>query len=81
MSERTAPCRGCGADIIWKYTEAGKRMPLNAESIPEPVAGAYRIDGQHCIAAQPMFDPPGTVYRLNHWATCPVADSFKEKRS
>lgn len=76
---RTSKCAGCGAEIIWTYTEQGKRMPLDAAPMPEtPIApGAYRIAGEVCHAAEPMFDPPGTVYYLNHWATCPQAEQFR----
>jgi len=80
MSERTSPCRGCGAPVIWKYTESGKRMPLDAEPIPEPAAGAYRIEGGLCLAASPMFDPPGTTYFMNHWATCKTPEAFRSKK-
>lgn len=27
------PCKGCGADIVWMKTTAGKSMPVDAETV------------------------------------------------
>jgi len=70
-------CSGCGEPITWKYTESGKRMPLNPDPIAAPVAGSFRIEGERCLVAQPMFDPPGAQYFLSHWATCPNSELFR----
>lgn len=78
MSQRSL-CTGCGAAILWAYTSAGKRMPLDAE--PSATApGSYRIEGNKCYPAEPLTDPPGTVTHMNHWASCPVRDSFRSKK-
>ncbi len=29
-------CAGCGASILWAFTPAGKRMPLDAEPLTDP---------------------------------------------
>ncbi len=71
-----ATCRGCGAPILWAYTERGKRMPLDTAP-SEPLPGTYRVAGQHGHPPSPLTDPPGTTYHMNHWTTCPVASSFK----
>lgn len=74
-------CSGCNAEILWAYTEAGKRMPLDAAPLPwdKVTPGAYWLDGHRCHAAAPMFDPPGLTYHMNHWATCPQAEHFRAK--
>lgn len=28
-----ALCRGCGAEIVWLKTEAGRNMPVDAETV------------------------------------------------
>lgn len=75
--ERTARCHGCGAAIIWRYTPAGKNMPLDAAVTSEPARGTYVItSAEDCRPAEPMFDPPGTEFHFNHWASCPNAQEF-----
>ncbi len=73
-------CDGCGRPIFFAWTEAGKKMPLDPTPVPEPVQGTYVVTGQTCRAAEPMFDPPGTIYHLCHWATCDTPDSFRSKK-
>ena len=75
---RRAVCAGCSAPVIWRFTPAGKRMPLDPDPVASPAPGTFRLEGEHrCIPAEPMFDPPGSTYYLAHWATCPQADQFK----
>jgi hypothetical protein len=79
MIPRTSPCTSCGAEIFFAYTPNGKRMPLNPEPIPGPVAGAYRVDGHQCYPAAPMLEAhPGPFY-MNHWTTCPTRDLHRSK--
>lgn len=75
----TSKCKGCGAPVVWRYTPAGKLMPLNAETLAQPNQGSYVVvDDKECRPAEPMFDQPGTAYHMAHWATCPNAEDFKQ---
>lgn len=65
-----AKCEGCGAEMIWTITEAGRRMPLNAK----PVPGLVTLDDNgraHGVKAK--------VYQ-SHYATCPKAEQFRKPR-
>lgn len=73
-------CKGCGRPIIWAYTEAGKRMPLDPEPVPDALVGTFVITGNQCRSSSPMFDSPDTVHHMAHWSSCPVADSFRGKK-
>lgn len=41
--KRGTACRSCGKWIIWLRTEAGKRMPVDAETV-EPMEMYFRKD-------------------------------------
>ncbi len=77
MSDQ-ARCNGCGAEILWRYTPAGKLMPLDVETIDQPLSGTYVIvNDQDCRPAEPMLDEPGTEYHMSHFATCSHANQFR----
>lgn len=75
-----AKCKGCGAEIRFLGTTAGKKMPVNAEPV------TYELDpnGAHTFLA-----PNGSVERgklvvagsrtgyVPHWVTCPKANDFR----
>lgn len=81
-------CKGCGADIIWITTAAGKKMPCDA--IPDYFAEAEGgnevfIDhhGQMRRGVRAGFDELESYHELGytpHWATCPHAGRFKKGR-
>ena len=74
-------CRGCGKTILWRYTPAGNRMPLDPEPVP-PAQGTYVIvDKDYCRPSEPMFDGQGTDHHMNHWTTCVKRDEFRPKGS
>lgn len=53
-------------------------MPLDVGLAEQPLAGTYVVvNDEDCRPAEPMFDPPGTDWHMNHWATCPKAEEFK----
>lgn len=74
----TNTCKGCGAEILWRYTERGRAMPLDAEPTAAYRKGTYvlDVDGAHCRAAEPLLDV-GVPLHMNHWATCPHAEDFR----
>jgi hypothetical protein len=62
-------CRGCGADIVWTVTEAGKRMPIDPK--PEKRLVLMRRDG----IENPIAMARDTY--MSHFATCPKAADFR----
>lgn len=70
-------CRSCNAEIIWAVTEAGRRIPLDAEPVKsDELRGLFVLyDGPERVA---RTVPP--VYRT-HFATCPNADQHRGSRS
>lgn len=81
MSDR---CRSCKAPVRWAMTDAGKRMPLDAEPNPK---------GEWRLAAAPAGELPRAVHvpesrrdalerelMIPHWATCPYADRHRRKQ-
>lgn len=78
-------CKGCGAEIDWIRTRAGKNMPVD----PEPVFVAVD-DGNDVFVTDegevihgrevPTNDGSAEVAFVSHWATCPVAGQFRRKR-
>ena len=59
-------CKGCGAEIRWITTEAGKAMPLDAKPV-----NFYIQSGETWKMTQGY---------IVHWATCPNAKDFKRKK-
>lgn len=83
---RPGTCAACKAPIRWCVTAQGSWTQLSAKqvdaSLPATLAIVAGTDGR-AIAAQanPLFDPPGTVYYQSHSATCPdAAKHSKGKR-
>ena len=69
-------CKSCAKPIIWGYTIAGRRMPLD----PEPVAdGNLVLDGRKVrwVTAE---DAPETR-RSSHFSTCIEAGSHRRRRA
>lgn len=71
-------CGSCGAPIVFRYTPAGKRMPLDLSPDAIATTTTYVLDGEGgCKPAEPMFDPPGETYHTCHFDTCPNAFPFR----
>lgn len=78
-------CRGCGIDLLWAVSPAGKPCPL----VPEPTE-----DGNVLVLAPTGLAKPlaivlsgelleearsaGVRLRLNHFADCPARDRFRQ---
>jgi hypothetical protein len=80
----SARCSGCGAPMIWAVTEAGKRMPLDAEPVPgglfilDPADGATRGGSVPPVARYARRDLATIGARYtSHFATCPSASRFR----
>ena len=67
----------CGAALVWGITEAGRWMPLDAETNP---AGHWRLFGD---APRAVFVPAdrrdelAAELHVAHWAICPDADRHR----
>jgi len=60
-------CKGCGAEITWIVTAAGKKLALDTA-----VKRIFVFD--HKTKKHVMM----SGYEA-HWATCPMADNFRKK--
>lgn len=81
-----ATCKGCGAEIKWIKTPAGKNMPCDAEQVvywekPGAAGKVVTPNGEviSCEFSGEASKATGVGYRP-HWYTCPEADSFKRGR-
>ena len=68
-------CRSCGADVEWVQTEAGKRMPVDAE----PVANGNIVKVRGNLI---RYLGKGEVFTgdrwVSHFATCAQAGSWRK---
>ena len=78
MSSRRSVCRGCGAEIVWVKTTAGKSMPCNPGAVPfwaRPGAPGKVVS---CDFIGERDRVSGFGY-VSHFSTCPKAKEFKRK--
>lgn len=67
---KTSKCKGCGAEILWGKTVAGKNMPLDKKPVVMWVFTGTRHMGGELIEAVNVYQP--------HWANCPKSSEFKK---
>lgn len=77
-------CRGCGKEIAFIKTKAGKSMPVNPEAkyyVPDERGNAYvTIEGAVEKGREPERNDPETrIGYISHFATCPARDAFRKK--
>ena len=87
MGYKTAPCKGCGAEIMFIKTVAGRTMPVDSKSVRfakgsgtetfvllngEVVHGTRLKEGQ--------ADPNEMIGYISHFATCPHVADFRRER-
>ena len=78
-------CRGCGKQIIWTRTPAGKSMPCDPELVTywQKAGGSQKIvtPGGEVLSAELTGDPEKATGRgyISHFATCPESDKFRRK--
>ena len=83
---RTTQCRGCGADIAFIKTVAGKTMPVNPEEVAyeQKAGGSLKIvtpNGEVLSAERPADPEKATgIGYISHFATCPAADRFSGRK-
>ena len=68
----TTPCRACGEDIAFVVTRAGKKMPVNADSLSEEDVELLRLVGQTVDYRHGEHE--------SHFSTCIKADEFRRGR-
>ena len=82
-------CRGCGAEIIFIKSQAGKTVPCDPEPVyvrQEPHGYTYLTkDGRTIfgtIAGDADDDPDANLLEayVSHFATCPVGGKFRKPR-
>lgn len=88
MNDRTpllspGTCATCKAPIRWCITARGSWIPLNAKQSDAHDPAAFAIvagtnNTTVAVKANPLFDPPGTVYYQSHFATCPDAAKHRK---
>ena len=44
MVEKISRCRSCGEEIVWMKTDAGKNIPVDAESVADKEATIFDQD-------------------------------------
>lgn len=71
-------CDSCNAAIIWAYTAAGKRMPLDA-AVSEH--GTIMLDGKGVASVVDLFNKAAGDRYVSHFATCPNASKHRKARS
>lgn len=72
-------CRSCDAEVVWAKTQAGRKMPLDAQPVEgwSDLRGLFVLrDGVAlgAVTAAPRAGEP--VYR-SHFATCPHANQHR----
>lgn len=84
MTDETARCSACGAEIIWCVHErTGKRAPIDAKASPDGniVRLALNMFGEtpyRVLGAAERTTPGDNDRYKNHFATCPNAGSFRK---
>ena len=80
------PCNGprCHARIRRVLTIAGKRMPLDADPVPDSNVVIRRMTGSDDVRAVVLAgheprDPDEPTWRA-HFTTCPDADDYRRRR-
>ncbi len=76
---KTKPCNGCGQDIHFIQTTAGKWMPCEVEEI----WGNELPDGHDTLVTEEgnvLKAPPDTERGYEpHWKYCTQSDNFRRK--
>jgi hypothetical protein len=88
MGAGMSECRSCHRPVLWTVTPKGERAPIDIEPDgekgntlvlqPKAFAGEYLsvvLTGDALEAARKV---PGSL-RMNHWATCPDRQAWREK--
>lgn len=82
-------CRSCGQRIVWVWTEAGKRMPVDPDPVQDGNVRSLRGDGQLFESAlvevvprdsgDTLFGAVTEPRYVSHFATCPQAADHRRR--
>jgi hypothetical protein len=72
-----ATCKSCNAAILWAETPNGKRMPLDAQPVPN--GNIVLVDGKATVIGHGETRD-GREAWLSHWATCPSAAQHRKPK-
>jgi hypothetical protein len=73
-------CRGCGAQILWTRTAAGKSMPCDPEVIFfTPGGGPETFVTPEGKTERGKRSKEGQIGYISHFATCPQSKRFQKK--
>lgn len=81
-----AKCKGCGAEIIWIMSPAGKVIPCDPIEVPywkRSKANGKIVTPNGEVISCELYGDPETVTGIGyvpHWATCPKAGEFRRKK-
>lgn len=83
---RVGRCKGCGQEIYWLQTRAGKSMPCDTDPVaywakPKAQGKVVLANGEvvSCVFTGNIDKSTGIGY-IPHFATCPQADRFRRKK-
>lgn len=84
MADHRARCRSCDAPIYWVITADKKRMPVDAQPVPDGgfVLELVKTEEPDWLRAE-VFAPllhPGRKRYVSHFATCRDADRWRKKQ-
>ena len=80
-----APCRTCGAPVVWCLTDKGKRVPIDLEPTADGNVVVVDVDPPHTPSAHVLTKNVlaaarecGVPLHLSHFVTCPDADTHRK---
>lgn len=79
MTHSLAPCRGCGATVLWAVTVGKKKIPLDPDPNPGGnVVVSYLKSGEvrARVLTKTLPAAPGEPLFMPHHATCPAEYLF-----
>ena len=81
----SATCRGCGEELLWALTPAGKKAPVEVKRSEEGNVLVLKPAGLDTYLAVTLSaemltraQERGVPLHLNHFAHCPSREDFKK---
>ena len=71
---RTAPCRSCGAPVVWVRWPSGRRCPLDAQPRPD---GNIVVDADGVAGYVPADDAAWDPRFVSHVASCAISRDWR----
>ena len=78
-------CKGCGAEIFFIRTIAGKSMPVDEKPVPYYEGNSAKIVLEDGSVVKGALDGPEEAFKgfgyVSHFATCPKAGNFRRRKA